>query len=156
MPDLAAWATWPAPNYVNPQTRGPQLWIVSSIFLSIATLCVAFRLYTRIHVRSWFGPDDGLVLIAYVSLSYSSLWSLIDSQLTSSPLSGSTSALPSEMPNMTGTNTYMICNFRTSSVSSQSTMNCRVNPLLICCLREQLPSSYSMPAGFSGESHHPV
>jgi len=61
-------ATWPAPNYINPVRRGPELWIVSCIFLSIATLCVGARLYSRIFIRRWFGADDALIIIAYARL----------------------------------------------------------------------------------------
>jgi len=65
---LTVFLSWPDPNYVNPQTRGPAIWILSPIFLSLATLCISARLYTRIFVRHWFGPDDALIIIAWVRL----------------------------------------------------------------------------------------
>jgi hypothetical protein len=60
-------ASWPAPNYENPERRGPELIVVNSIFLALATIFVALRLYTRLAVRKWFGLDDIFVLLAYVS-----------------------------------------------------------------------------------------
>ena len=59
---------WPVPNYVNPQKKGPEIWIVSSIFVAFATFCVGMRLYTRVFIRRWFGLDDALILLAYVCL----------------------------------------------------------------------------------------
>jgi len=58
---------WPAPNYVDPPTRGPAILIVGASFLALATLTVGIRLYNRIFIRRWLGPDDGLVVIALVS-----------------------------------------------------------------------------------------
>ena len=63
-------ALWPSPNYDNPETRGPELIIVGSIFLALAALAVGLRLYTRIFVRHWIGLDDILVAISLVSVDY--------------------------------------------------------------------------------------
>lgn len=54
---------WPAANYVNPEKRGPELVIVNSVFLGIATIFIALRLYTRLIVKKWFGLDDVLILL---------------------------------------------------------------------------------------------
>jgi hypothetical protein len=59
-------ATWPKPNYVNPERRGPELYIVNTIFFTMATIAVLIRLYTRLFVRKWFGLDDWLILFAWV------------------------------------------------------------------------------------------
>jgi hypothetical protein len=59
---------WPTPNYTHPHTRGPELYIINSIFLFIATFCVATRLYTRISIRNWFGLDDVFISIALVCI----------------------------------------------------------------------------------------
>jgi hypothetical protein len=61
-------ATWPAPNYANPEERGPALYIINSIVLLLATIAVSIRLYVRLFVRKWLGPDDGFLLLALVSL----------------------------------------------------------------------------------------
>jgi hypothetical protein len=58
--------SWPTPNYVDPETRGDSLYYLNSTFLILATTAVAFRLYTRIWIRNWFGLDDAFVLISLV------------------------------------------------------------------------------------------
>jgi hypothetical protein len=59
---------WPTPNYTHPHTRGPELYIVNSIFMFIATFCVVTRLYTRISIRNWFGLDDVFISVALVCI----------------------------------------------------------------------------------------
>ena len=59
---------WGHANTVNPERRGPELWIFSNFFLALATFCVGCRLYSRLFVRRWLGPDDYLVILGYVSL----------------------------------------------------------------------------------------
>jgi glucan phosphoethanolaminetransferase (alkaline phosphatase superfamily) len=65
---LAVAFGWPAPNYTDPVTRGPELWIVTGLFLFAATLCVSIRLYWRIFLRRWLGIDDILIVLALVSV----------------------------------------------------------------------------------------
>jgi hypothetical protein len=62
---------WPPANYVDPVTRGPVLYVITGIFLSIATLCLSAWLYSRIWIRRYFGPDDALILFGYVCFSSS-------------------------------------------------------------------------------------
>jgi len=59
--------TWPTPNLLHPERRGPQLIIFTSVFLSAAVFATSVRLYTRIFVRRFFGVDDGLLVVALVS-----------------------------------------------------------------------------------------
>ena len=40
-------ATWPKPNYVNPETRGPALFIVEVTILPPALIVLLLRLYVR-------------------------------------------------------------------------------------------------------------
>ena len=61
--------TWPAPNYVDPPTRGPEFYIVCGIFLGLASIALALRLYARLFVRRWFGLDDALIIVSWVSAS---------------------------------------------------------------------------------------
>jgi hypothetical protein len=61
-------ASWPTPNYIDPATRDLGISYLSPILLAITTICVVVRLYTRIFVRRWFGPDDLLVLISWVNI----------------------------------------------------------------------------------------
>lgn len=59
-------ALWPPGNYDTPTTRGNGLYVVTAIFLLIATVSLSARLYSRIWIRRFFGPDDALILFAYV------------------------------------------------------------------------------------------
>jgi hypothetical protein len=61
-------ATWPAPNHVNPEERGPALYIIASIVFFLAVVAVFTRLCVRLFVRKWLGPDDALIFLALVSL----------------------------------------------------------------------------------------
>ena len=66
-PPISVIATWPAPNYENPETRGPALLIVESIFLSLAWIILSLRLYVRLVIlrKPWW--DDLLMVLAAVS-----------------------------------------------------------------------------------------
>jgi len=58
-------ASWPAPNYENPETRGKaSFFIVTSI---VTTVVVALRLYSRHYILRSVGIDDALLLAGYVS-----------------------------------------------------------------------------------------
>lgn len=63
-PDVVS--SWPAPNYTDPETRGNALLICNVIFQTLATIAVAGRLYSR-FVKKWFGIDDAMIILAYVS-----------------------------------------------------------------------------------------
>jgi hypothetical protein len=62
--DMAA--KWPAPNYVDPETRGPAFVIVIVIFTVLVTVTLSARLYTRLCISKVFGLDDILISCAYV------------------------------------------------------------------------------------------
>ncbi|KAK3902818.1 hypothetical protein C8A05DRAFT_15174 [Staphylotrichum tortipilum] len=55
-------STWPAPNYINPETRGPALIIVEIVALCISTACLALRLFVRIHILRSPDWDDWLMV----------------------------------------------------------------------------------------------
>jgi hypothetical protein len=59
-------ATWPPPNYINPETRGPALIIVELITLPLATICLALRLYVRFKVLNTSHWDDWMMVGAAV------------------------------------------------------------------------------------------
>jgi hypothetical protein len=65
-PPLSVIATWPAPNYVDPVTRGSALLIVELIFLPLALICVCLRLYVRIRMLRKVWWDDWLMAAAAV------------------------------------------------------------------------------------------
>lgn len=59
-------ATWPAPNYVNPVTRGNAVLIVNVSLFAVALLVIIIRLYTRLRISKSFGLDDWLITAAMV------------------------------------------------------------------------------------------
>jgi hypothetical protein len=65
-PPAEVLATFPKPNYVDPEERGPGIMIVELTLLPIALLCVALRLWVRIKWlhKSWW--DDWLMLAAMI------------------------------------------------------------------------------------------
>lgn len=63
-PPLSTVASWPPPNFVDPETTGPGLVIVNVATLSLALIVLAFRLYARhtlVKITSW---DDWLMVAA--------------------------------------------------------------------------------------------
>ncbi|KAI4941907.1 hypothetical protein J4E91_010457 [Alternaria rosae] len=64
LPPVDVLLSWPTPNYIDPETRGPALLIVNSILIALTVLTVAARLYTRLVIKRWFGIDDVFILIA--------------------------------------------------------------------------------------------
>lgn len=69
--------SWPAPNYTNPQTRSQALVVVDTLFPALSFLVVAFRTYTRVYLKRWFGMDDVLITLALVSYSAESPYVLL-------------------------------------------------------------------------------
>ncbi|KAI0128949.1 integral membrane protein [Xylariales sp. AK1849] len=63
---LSVLASWPKPNYVNPETRGPAAEIVGIILVSLVTIIIVLRLYTRQFISKGFGLDDILIFVSYV------------------------------------------------------------------------------------------
>ncbi|KKK18899.1 hypothetical protein AOCH_000309 [Aspergillus ochraceoroseus] len=57
-------ATWPKPNYINPQCQGPQLRIFSVILLALSVTMVGSRLWVRIHIKRSAGWDDWIMICA--------------------------------------------------------------------------------------------
>jgi hypothetical protein len=64
LPPPEVLATWPVPNYIDPEVRGPGLIITQIVLLSIAMIFIAARLYTRIVLVRSFGMDDVLIVVA--------------------------------------------------------------------------------------------
>ncbi|CAF3512098.1 hypothetical protein SNK03_006973 [Fusarium graminearum] len=65
-PPLEVVATWPKPNHVNPEHRGPALLIVEISIMSVAILTLMARLYVRIFKVNKHGLDDWLMLAAMI------------------------------------------------------------------------------------------
>ncbi|KAM7197565.1 hypothetical protein V8F33_005531 [Rhypophila sp. PSN 637] len=60
-------ATWPTPNYENPESRGPSLLIIEVITLLLALLALAIRLYVKFGLLRKPRWDDYLMIMAAVS-----------------------------------------------------------------------------------------
>ncbi|PUU75231.1 hypothetical protein B9Z19DRAFT_923157, partial [Tuber borchii] len=78
-PPPEVYLSWPAPNYVDPETRGPMLVVVPAILVIISFLIVVLRLYTRFVLIKSVGADDWLIGVSTVSLkitlfAYSASW----------------------------------------------------------------------------------
>lgn len=67
LPSLSVMGTGPVPNNVNLDARqGPQLLIITFIFLPLALLMVALRTFTRLRLSNDFGADDVFLLAACI------------------------------------------------------------------------------------------
>ncbi|KAI4200221.1 MAG: hypothetical protein LQ350_004079 [Teloschistes chrysophthalmus] len=53
--------SWPKPNFINPETRGPALTVVNIVFIILVVLVVALRFYTRLRITRSFGLDDWVI-----------------------------------------------------------------------------------------------
>ena len=62
-------ASWPTPNYVDPETRGPALIIVVLLALSIGVVCLGLRLYIRMRILRNVDWDDWLMVAGAVHIS---------------------------------------------------------------------------------------
>ncbi|KAI1094437.1 integral membrane protein [Rostrohypoxylon terebratum] len=58
--------SWPAPNYVNPETRGHLGMVVGILLAVIVTIILAIRLYSRKWLTQGFGLDDVFIMFAYL------------------------------------------------------------------------------------------
>ncbi|KAJ4287476.1 hypothetical protein N0V88_007663 [Collariella sp. IMI 366227] len=61
-PDVVA--SWPRPNYINPETQGPDLIIAGLITLIVALITLVLRLYVRIRIIRQTGLDDWVMVAA--------------------------------------------------------------------------------------------
>ena len=59
-------ASWPKPNWVNPETRGPALTVVNIVFIILVFLVVGLRYYTRLKITRSFGQDDVVIGLSLV------------------------------------------------------------------------------------------
>ncbi|KAJ2893927.1 hypothetical protein MKZ38_008077 [Zalerion maritima] len=66
LPPYSVLASWPEPNYVDPETRGSANEIIALGLLILVTLMLGIRLYTRTVISHGFGPDDTLICLAYL------------------------------------------------------------------------------------------
>lgn len=64
LPPLEVLQSWPKPNFVNPQTRGNELIILTVILFPIAIGMVGLRTFTRLRISKSFGADDIVLLVS--------------------------------------------------------------------------------------------
>ncbi|GES60486.1 hypothetical protein ASPCAL01796 [Aspergillus terreus] len=65
--DVEVMASWPAPNYENPEYQGPQLLIVGIVLLILSTAVVVLRIWVRLVMKNTAGWDDWLMVLAVTS-----------------------------------------------------------------------------------------
>ncbi|KAJ3561445.1 hypothetical protein NPX13_g8943 [Xylaria arbuscula] len=66
LPPIEVIASWPKPNYINPESRAPISTVVGSIFLAFVTIILLIRLYSRKQLTKGLGLDDILICLAYI------------------------------------------------------------------------------------------
>ncbi|KAI0476938.1 hypothetical protein F4859DRAFT_521526 [Xylaria cf. heliscus] len=66
IPPIEVIASWPKPNYINPESRAPAGKIIGSILLSLVTVILVIRLYSRKRLTNGFGSDDMFICLAYL------------------------------------------------------------------------------------------
>ncbi|RYC59125.1 hypothetical protein CHU98_g7078 [Xylaria longipes] len=66
IPPIEVVASWPRPNYIDPESRAPVGKIIGSILLGLVTVILAIRLYSRKRLTNGFGLDDMFICLAYV------------------------------------------------------------------------------------------
>lgn len=51
-------------------TRGPGVVVAAAILTACIFATVGLRVYTRLRVQKWFGPDDIFAILAFVCMRY--------------------------------------------------------------------------------------
>jgi hypothetical protein len=62
-------ATWPKPNFVNPETQGAASVVALSLLAVLSMSIVGLRLYTRFFMLRSPGADDYAIIVATVSVT---------------------------------------------------------------------------------------
>ena len=60
-------AGWPAPNYTNPETKGPALPTIVILFYVLAVFALSVRLYDKFKISQQFFAEDYLIMLTMVS-----------------------------------------------------------------------------------------
>ncbi|KAK2784250.1 hypothetical protein FQN53_008690 [Emmonsiellopsis sp. PD_33] len=63
-PPVDVIASWPRPNFENPEYQGPQLAIVGIVFTAISIFVVILRIWVRMGIKRNAGWDDWLIILA--------------------------------------------------------------------------------------------
>ncbi|KAE8135958.1 hypothetical protein BDV38DRAFT_272437 [Aspergillus pseudotamarii] len=59
-------AGWPAPNYANPETKGPALPTIVLLFFALAAVALSVGLYDKLKISRRFFAEDYLIILAMV------------------------------------------------------------------------------------------
>ncbi|WXC66746.1 hypothetical protein SNK03_012526 [Fusarium graminearum] len=65
-PPLDVIQTWPRPQFDAPFTNAPVGTAVSIFLMVVVTIILGIRIYTRKYITRGFGPDDILIIFAYI------------------------------------------------------------------------------------------
>ncbi|GAP86548.1 putative integral membrane protein [Rosellinia necatrix] len=66
IPPIEVIASWPKPNYIDPESRARAGQIIGSILVVLVTVVVGIRLYSRKQLTRGFGLDDTFICLAYI------------------------------------------------------------------------------------------
>ncbi|TVY83554.1 hypothetical protein LSUE1_G005195 [Lachnellula suecica] len=69
LPSLEILASWPAPNYIDPETRGWSNAVVNIVLYPLVCIALGLRVYTRLRISRSFGWDDWLILLSFFPTS---------------------------------------------------------------------------------------
>lgn len=67
-------AAWPAPNYIDPETRVTVLIATLATGLALMLPFIFGRIYIRLKLRRGFGVDDWIIFVAAVRLQRLGQW----------------------------------------------------------------------------------
>lgn len=65
-PPVSVLVSWPAPNHVNPETRGPGASYALIVLLALTFIVYTARMWARLIVARNAGLDDSLMSIAMI------------------------------------------------------------------------------------------
>lgn len=68
-PTAEEFASWPPPNYIDPETRQPLAMAICIPMSVLVTTFISFRFYSRTVIIHTLGLDDWIMLLAAVSLA---------------------------------------------------------------------------------------
>lgn len=74
-------ATWPKPNYVDPESRGQGLFVLTIVLTSLGLIIIISRTYSRLAITRAFGSDDALAIVAYAAAIPLSVLIIIGNQV---------------------------------------------------------------------------
>lgn len=73
-PTKEVFLSWPKPNYIDPETKGNQLLVVTIISTILAIASVLARVWVRVGYQRQFGADDIMLVLCIVGAFPITLW----------------------------------------------------------------------------------